>query len=79
MGVDVDGLDAFTADRDRQLLTGWLLGMRALQQAAAAEDNAGSGCGSAGFQKITACGHDDFLPGCFLPAGFAPVRIGRAA
>jgi hypothetical protein len=37
--------------------------MCAFQKTAAAEDNArGRGSGAA-FEKITACGHDHFLPG----------------
>jgi hypothetical protein len=36
--------------------------MRALLQTAAAEDNAGGDGSGAGLEKITACGHDNFLP-----------------
>jgi hypothetical protein len=36
--------------------------VRTLQNTAAAEDNAGGDGGGAGFEKITACGHDKFPP-----------------
>jgi hypothetical protein len=38
-----------------------LLAARAFQETATAEDDAGSG--RTAFEKITACGHDHFLPG----------------
>ena len=62
MGVHVDRLDPFAADHDGQFLARRLLGVRTLQQTAAAEDDAGRGGGSAALQEITACGHDNFAP-----------------
>ena len=68
MGVHVDGLDPLAVDGDGQFLARRLLGVRALQQTAAAEDNAGGDGGGAGFEKITACGHDNSSHGCCWPA-----------
>jgi hypothetical protein len=56
MGVHVDGLDPLGSDHHGQFLTR-RLGVRTMQETAAAENDAGGG-GHAGFQKIAACGHD---------------------
>jgi hypothetical protein len=62
--MHVDGFDPLAVDRDRQLLPGWLLGVRAAQQAAAAKENAaGRSCTAS--QKITARRHHSFLHGFF--------------
>jgi len=63
MRVNVDGLDRLAADLDGEFLTGRLLGVRAVQQTAATKDDSGGGRCCAGFQEITACSHDDCLPG----------------
>jgi hypothetical protein len=69
--VHIYRLDPFATDHNGQFLACRLLCMRTLQQPAAAEHDAGRG-GSAAFQEITACGHDDFLPGfCLFLLGAA--------
>ena len=49
MGVNVDGLDPLSADHDGQFLACRLLAVHTLQQAAAAEDDAGGDGRSTGF------------------------------
>jgi len=71
MGVHIDGFDPFAADHDRQFLACRLLGVRAVQQTAVAEDNAGGDGSGTGFEKITACGHDNSSHGFCLPAWVA--------
>src|SRR5437868_1136534 len=61
MGMHVDRLDPFSADHDREFLPCRFLAVSALEKAATAEDNTGSG-GRTSLEKITACGHDHFLP-----------------
>ena len=61
MGMHVDRLDPFSADHDREFLPCRFLAVRALEKAATAEDDTGSG-GRTSLEKITACGHDHFLP-----------------
>jgi hypothetical protein len=39
------------------------LGVRAVQETAAAKDDAGSGSGCARFEKMTTCGHANFPVG----------------
>jgi hypothetical protein len=61
MGVHVDSLDPLSCNHDGKLLPHRLLGMGALQLAAAAKHDAGDG-GSACFQEISTAGHRKFLP-----------------
>src|SRR6202795_3642292 len=61
MRVDVDGPDPLAAHRHRQLLPRSLLPVGALQEAATAKHDPGSGSGAAA-QKVTACGHDGLPP-----------------
>jgi hypothetical protein len=62
--MHVDGLDSLAVDRNGELLPHRLLGVRAVQETAAAKEDAGSRS-SAGFQKITARRHHSFLHGFF--------------
>ena len=52
---------ATSSPHDRELLPCRFLTVRALEKAATAEDDTGSG-GRTSLEKITACGHDHFLP-----------------
>jgi hypothetical protein len=56
MGVHVDRLDPLSANHHREFLPRRLLAVRAFEETATAEDDAGSG-GRTTFEKITACGH----------------------
>jgi hypothetical protein len=65
--VHVDGLDLLASDRDGQFVPRRLLGARAVQDTAAAKEDAGCSHSGASFDKITASRHDDLLHGsCFL-------------
>jgi hypothetical protein len=66
VSVHVDGFDALAADHHRQLLTGSLRACAVQHSATAEDDTDSSGC--AALEKITACGHDDFLPYLFFAA-----------
>jgi hypothetical protein len=67
MGVHVDRLDPLSADHHRKFLPRRLLAVRAFQETATAEDDTGGG--RTAFEKITACGHDYFLPLSFFVSG----------
>ena len=56
MRVHIDGPDPLAIDRDGQVPAH--LGLRAVQQAAAAKDDTAGSGGGAGLQKIAARGHD---------------------
>jgi hypothetical protein len=68
MRVHVDRLDPLSVNHHREFLPLRLLAVRAFKETAGAKDDAGSG-GRTAFKKITACGHDCFLPSVFLFLG----------
>ncbi len=78
--MHIDGLDPLSRHHDGQFLTRRLLGVGALQQAAAAKGDAGGGSGAC-FQEISAGGHRNFLhmhqPG--LPAPSDAVLVWNSA
>ena len=65
MRVDVDGLDPISIDRDGQFLARPLLGMGALDKAAAAKHDAARCGGGARLQEMTARADGDFFQGYF--------------
>jgi hypothetical protein len=61
MGVHVNSFDPFSSDHDWEFLAYRLLSVGISEETAAAEDDAGGDGSHTSFQKITACGHDNFL------------------
>jgi hypothetical protein len=75
--VHVDDLDPLAADHDGNPVLRRTLRMCASQHPATAERDPGRNGGGAALKKLTACGHDDFLPGCFLngPGASSPGQV----